>query len=131
VFLAEMAPYEIRGSLSGRNELMIVVGQLAAFVVNAIIGNTLGHIEGVWRIMFAICAIPAIVLFFGMLRMPESPRWLVDKGRNDDALAVLKTVRSDERAVAEYTDLTSATVAEKGGPQLDWRAIFKNKNLLK
>jgi MFS family permease len=78
VFLAEMAPYEIRGSLAGRNELMIVTGQLAAFVVNAIIGNALGHLDGVWRIMFAICALPAIALFFGMLRMPESPRWLVE-----------------------------------------------------
>ncbi|MHA3723681.1 sugar porter family MFS transporter [Leucobacter sp. HY1910] len=131
VFLAEMAPYEIRGSLSGRNELMIVVGQLAAFIINAIIGNTLGHIEGVWRIMFAICALPAIVLFFGMLRMPESPRWLVDKGRVDDALAVLKTVRPEDRAVAEFTELTSVTVAENGGSQLGWRAIFANKNLLK
>ncbi|MHA3685097.1 sugar porter family MFS transporter [Leucobacter sp. HY1908] len=131
VFLAEMAPYEIRGSLSGRNELMIVVGQLAAFIINAIIGNTLGHIEGVWRIMFAICALPAIVLFFGMLRMPESPRWLVDKGRVDDALAVLKTVRPEDRAVAEFTELTSVTVVENGGSQLGWRAIFANKNLLK
>ncbi len=42
VFLAELAPYEIRGSLAGRNELMIVIGQLAAFVVNAIIGNVWG-----------------------------------------------------------------------------------------
>lgn len=39
VYLAELAPIEIRGSLAGRNELMIVVGQLAAFVINAIIGN--------------------------------------------------------------------------------------------
>ncbi len=39
VYLAELAPYEIRGSLAGRNEVMIVVGQLAAFVINAIIGN--------------------------------------------------------------------------------------------
>ena len=50
VFLAEMAPYEIRGSITGRNELAIVVGQLSAFVVNAILGVTLGHVDGVWRI---------------------------------------------------------------------------------
>ena len=43
VFLAELAPYEIRGSLAGRNEMMIVVGQLAAFVINAIIGNLLSN----------------------------------------------------------------------------------------
>src|SRR5699024_3592666 len=69
-YLAELAPFEIRGSLAGRNELMIVVGQQAAFVINAIIGNIWGQHEGVWRYMLAIAAIPAICLFFGMLRVP-------------------------------------------------------------
>ena len=87
VFLAELAPYEIRGSITGRNELAIVLGQLSAFVVNAILGVTLwGHVDGVWRLMFAVCALPAVALFFGMLRMPESPRWLVEKGKYDEAL---------------------------------------------
>lgn len=105
VYLAELAPYEIRGSLSGRNEMMIVVGQLAAFVVNAILGTTLGHLDHVWRIMLAVCAIPAIFLFIGMLRTPESPRWLLSKGRKEDALAILKTIRSEDRAVAEIRDV--------------------------
>ncbi|KAA9148501.1 sugar porter family MFS transporter [Microbacterium lushaniae] len=131
VFLAEIAPYEIRGSLAGRNELMIVVGQLAAFVINAIIGNTLDHVEGVWRIMFAICALPAIALFVGMLRVPESPRWLVEKGRNDEALAVLKTVRSEDRAIAELGDLAKIAEEEKEAGQIGWRAVFSNKNLLR
>ena len=89
VYLAELAPYEIRGSLAGRNELMIVIGQLAAFVVNAIIGNVWGEHPGVWRIMLAVAALPAIALFVGMLRMPESPRWLISKHRTQDALDVL------------------------------------------
>ncbi|WP_077488228.1 sugar porter family MFS transporter [Sinomonas mesophila] len=131
VFLAELAPYEIRGSLAGRNELAIVVGQLAAFVVNAILGSTLGHIEGVWRIMFAVCAVPAIALFFGMLRMPESPRWLVEKGRHEEALAVLRTVRSEDRAVAELGDVEHVAQEELESHQIGWRAIFSNKNLLR
>ncbi|KAA9394290.1 sugar porter family MFS transporter [Kocuria coralli] len=105
VYLAEMAPFEIRGAITGRNEVAIVSGQLLAFVMNAIIGNLFGEYAGVWRVMFAMCAIPAIFLFFGMLRMPESPRWLVEKGRHDDALAVLKTVRSEDRAIAELHDV--------------------------
>ena len=129
VFLAELAPYEIRGSLAGRNELMIVVGQLAAFVVNAILGNTLGHLDGVWRIMFAICAIPAVVLFFGMLRMPESPRWLVERGHEAEALRVLRTVRSDSRAEAELAELTANTRAEQRETELGWRSVFRNSNL--
>lgn len=131
VFLAELAPYEIRGSLSGRNEMMIVVGQLAAFVVNAILGNTLGHMEHVWRIMLAICAIPAIFLFFGMLRMPESPRWLISKGRQDEALAVLKTIRSEDRAIAEIDDVERINELEEKKHVSGLKAIFKNKWLLR
>lgn len=127
VYLGELAPYEIRGSIAGRNELAIVSGQLAAYVLNAIIGTTLGHVEGVWRIMFAICAIPAICLFVGMLRMPESPRWLVEKGRTDDALTVLKTVRTDDRAVAEVADVQNVKKEEEHQHQIGLRAVFANK----
>jgi major inositol transporter-like SP family MFS transporter len=131
VFLAELAPYEIRGSLSGRNEMMVVVGQLAAFVVNAILGNTLGHMDHVWRIMLAICALPAICLFFGMLRMPESPRWLINQGRHDEALAVLKTIRSEERAIAEIEDVQQVNELEKKENETGLKAVLKNKWLLR
>lgn len=125
-FLAELAPYEIRGSLSGRNEMMVVTGQLAAMVVNAVLGTVWGSVGSIWRFMFAICAIPAICLFFGMLRMPESPRWLLSKGRENEALAVLETVRTPERAEAELQeirDVVRRDAAERGGI----RAILGNK----
>src|SRR3954454_10190240 len=90
VYLAEVAPAERRGSIVTRNEVMIVSGQFAAFVINAIIFNVWGEHEGVWRVMLVVAVLPAIVLFIGMMRMPESPRWLVAQGREDDALAVLQ-----------------------------------------
>ena len=126
VYLAELAPFEIRGSITGRNELAIVVGQFAAFVVNYILFATLGHVEGVWRIMFGVCALPAVALFVGMLRMPESPRWLVEKGRYDDALAVLKTVRSEDRALAEFAQVENVADEEKDN-HLGFAAIFSNR----
>jgi MFS transporter, SP family, major inositol transporter len=130
VYLAELAPYEIRGSLAGRNELMIVIGQLAAFVVNAIIGNLWGEFGGVWRIMLAVAAIPAVALFVGMLRMPESPRWLISRGRNQDALAVLKTIRSSDRAEAEMADVKHLADEEKEMNLSGWAAL-KNKWILR
>ncbi|GAA1353137.1 sugar porter family MFS transporter [Falsarthrobacter nasiphocae] len=105
VFLAELSPYEVRGSMSGRNELMILVGQLAAVVVNAILGSTLGHVEGVWRVMLAVAALPGLFLFIGMLRVPESPRWLVAKGRHEEARTVLRALRTEERADAELDEV--------------------------
>jgi sugar porter (SP) family MFS transporter len=131
IFLAEMAPYEIRGSLSGRNELMIVTGQLAAYVINAIIGVSLGHVTGIWRLMLAVCAIPAICLFIGMLRVPESPRWLIDHNRRDDALAVLKTVRTPERAEAELAQMQVIAQEDAALETTGWREVFQNKHLMR
>ncbi|NED70527.1 sugar porter family MFS transporter, partial [Streptomyces sp. SID10244] len=93
-----LAPYEIRGSLAGRNELMIVIGQLAAFVINAIIGNVWGDHDGVWRYMLAVAALPAMCLMAGMMTVPESPRWLISKDRVGEATEVLSTIRSQQRA---------------------------------
>ena len=130
VYLAELAPYEIRGSLAGRNELMIVIGQLAAFVVNAVIGSVWGEFGGVWRIMLTVAAVPAVALFLGMLRMPESPRWLISQGRTLDALAVLKTIRSSDRAEAEMADVKHLADEEKEMNLSGWGAL-KNKWILR
>src|SRR5215218_5245886 len=105
VYLAEISPYERRGSVVTRNEFMIVFGQFLALAINAIIFNIWGELPSVWRYMLLVATLPAFVLFFGMLRMPESPRWLVHKGRDQDALDVLKQVRSPERAEAELAEV--------------------------
>ena len=131
VYLAELAPYEIRGSITGRNELAIVSGQFLAFVCNAIIGTVWGHVDGIWRFMFGVCALPAVALFVGMLRMPESPRWLVEKGRHDEALAVLKTIRSEDRAIAEHGQVELIAEEEKAEHVIGWKAILTNRWLVR
>ncbi|QNH39321.1 sugar porter family MFS transporter [Bacillus sp. PAMC26543] len=107
-YLAEMSPVESRGRMVTQNELMIVSGQLLAFVFNAILGTTMGDSSNVWRFMLVIASLPAVFLFFGMIRMPESPRWLVSKGRNEDALGVLKKIRDEKRAASELAEIESA-----------------------
>jgi major inositol transporter-like SP family MFS transporter len=113
VYLSELAPTERRGTLGGRNELAIVLGQLLAFAINAVIHSVWGEHDGVWRVMLAICAIPAVCLFVGMLRMPESPRWLISQGRDDEALGVLMQVRSEDRARAEMAEVEELADEEK------------------
>ncbi|MFE7418087.1 sugar porter family MFS transporter [Rhodococcus sp. NPDC057529] len=120
VYLAEISPVERRGSVVSRNEVMIVCGQFAAFVINAVIFNIWGEHDSVWRFMLLVAVTPAIVLFAGMLRMPESPRWLMSQDRHDEALAVLLQVRSPERAHAELEEVQALAEEEKlaqtGGP---------------
>ncbi|MBY6411050.1 sugar porter family MFS transporter [Rhodococcus sp. BP-252] len=113
VYLSEISPVERRGSLVTRNEVMIVCGQFAAFVINALIFSIWGEHESVWRYMLLVAVAPAIVLFVGMLRMPESPRWLVLQGRDAEALQVLEQVRSKERAEAEMAEVHRLAEEEK------------------
>jgi major inositol transporter-like SP family MFS transporter len=113
VYLAEISPAERRGALVTRNELMIVGGQLLAFTSNAVIADVGGESGGVWRWMLVVATVPAVVLWFGMLVMPESPRWLASRSRFGDALEVLKQVRSRQRAEAELSEVSALAVKDE------------------
>ncbi|MGL5886212.1 MAG: sugar porter family MFS transporter, partial [Bombilactobacillus sp.] len=99
-YLSEFSTPEIRGRFVAQNELMIVVGQLLAFVVNAILGNVFTSVNSIWRYMLGFCVIPAIVLFVGLYFIPESPRWLLMKNHYGTAEKVLETVRPDKKFIA-------------------------------
>ncbi|MFC8144501.1 sugar porter family MFS transporter [Streptomyces paradoxus] len=123
VYLAEVSPAERRGALVTRNELMIVTGQLLAFTSNAIIAQVGGESGGVWRWMLVIATLPAVVLWFGMLVMPESPRWLASNSRFGEALDVLKQVRSQARAEAELREVTSLAVKDEREKLGGWQDV--------
>ncbi len=112
-FISEVAPTEMRGKLTGLNEVAIVIGQLAAFAVNAAIGSLWGHLPEVWRYMLLVQAIPSIFLLVGMWRSPESPRWLISKNRREEALVILKQIRPEQRAIKEYEDIIMLMDIEK------------------
>ena len=123
VYLAEVSPAERRGALVTRNELMIVSGQLLAFTSNAIIAQVGGESGGVWRWMLVIATLPAVVLWFGMLVMPESPRWLASPKRLCEALDVLGQVRSRARAEAELKEVSALAVKDEQAKLGGWQDI--------
>jgi len=114
LYLSEIAPTKIRGAIASLNQMMIVVGILAAFVVNAILASS-----GDWRLMLGLAAVPSLVLLVGMAFMPETPRFLVRTGEEDEARDVLEEVRSDgsradepERKIEEIREVDEK---EEGG----------------
>ncbi|WP_235503710.1 sugar porter family MFS transporter [Curtobacterium sp. S6] len=112
VYLAELAPTHLRGRVISQNEFMVVLGQLLAFGFNAGIAGVAGSDQaGTWRWMLAICIIPAIVLWAGMIAVPESPRWLARGGRIDEMLSVLRQVREHTFTQAEVDEVR--TMAER------------------
>ncbi|MFM9612019.1 sugar porter family MFS transporter [Streptomyces niveiscabiei] len=123
VYLAEISPAERRGALVTRNELMIVSGQLLAFTSNAVIADVGDESGGVWRWMLVVATLPAVVLWFGMLVMPESPRWLASRTRFAEALEVLRQVRSRERAESELAEVSALAVKDAEQRLGGWRDV--------
>ncbi|WP_284985964.1 sugar porter family MFS transporter [Arthrobacter sp. fls2-241-R2A-172] len=108
VYLAEMSPAAQRGRIVTQNELMIVTGQFLAFTFNAVLGNLFPEEMHVWRWMLVIATLPAVILWFGMLILPESPRWLASSGRFGEVMDVLRRTRAADDVSAEFDDVRRA-----------------------
>jgi sugar porter (SP) family MFS transporter len=88
LYLAEIAPPESRGRLVSMNQFLITVGILASYGVGALLAPA-----AAWRWMLGLAAIPALVMLVGLAVLPESPRWLLFRGRGDEARSVLGQVQ--------------------------------------
>lgn len=98
MYIAELAPAKYRGTLVSLNQLAVVIGILVAFFSNYLL---VGTGENNWRWMLLVMAAPAVLLFFSLFLVPESPRWLVARGKADEALHVLIKTSGKEFAAAE------------------------------
>ncbi|MBA2782131.1 MAG: sugar porter family MFS transporter [Rubrobacteraceae bacterium] len=110
LYLAEVAPTEIRGAVASLNQLMIVTGILVAYIANSALAGA-----EAWRWMIALAVIPSVLLFLGMLFMPETPRWLASKDRDEEAREVLRRTRDEAAVEAEMSDIKRVESQEEGG----------------
>ena len=111
LYIAEIAPKELRGRLVSFNQLNIVIGISLAFFTNYWILQlaknpadwvmNLGIGEHQWRWMLGLEALPAVLYFFGLFLVPRSPRWLIMKGKTEEAKKVMTRVAGNERALEE------------------------------
>ena len=103
MYIAELAPAKYRGTLVSMNQLAIVIGILVAFFSNYLL---VGTGENNWRWMLLVMAAPAVLLFFSLFLVPESPRWLIAQGRSMEALKVLIKTSGKENATKELFEIT-------------------------
>ena len=117
VYISEVAPPDERGRLVTYFQLSVTVGILVAYLV----GLAFSHAEE-WRWMLGLGAVPAMALGIGMLRMPQSPRWLVMVGEDYKARLVLSKIRRDDPGAidSELTEIQQSLAAEPGG----WRDLL-------
>lgn len=114
LYLSEIAEENIRGSMISLYQLMITIGILAAFISDTFLSGG-GH----WRWMLGIITFPAIVLFFGVLTLPESPRWLAMKDKHQLASNVLMLLRnSNKEALDELNQIRESVMVKQRGWQL-------------
>ncbi|KAJ7263057.1 hypothetical protein C8J57DRAFT_1719247 [Mycena rebaudengoi] len=93
VYLAEFAPPSIRGRLVGFFDICIQIGTLAGFWINYGMAKNVKSSKFQWQFPFAVQLFPAAILFVGMFFIPETPRWLITKGRSEEAEKNLSYIR--------------------------------------
>ncbi|MHC1767796.1 MAG: sugar porter family MFS transporter [Verrucomicrobiia bacterium] len=123
LYIAEIAPEKIRGTLVALYQLAIVAGILVVFFVNLQIqriGDETWNTQVGWRWMFASLALPSVVFGVCMAVVPESPRWLMKMGRRSEARQVLERVGGAENAEREIAQIDAALREEQGR----WRELF-------
>jgi sugar porter (SP) family MFS transporter len=117
MYIAEVAPAKLRGRLVGLFQFNVVFGILLAYFSNyLIVLRHLGASE--WRWEFGVAALPAVLFFVMLFTIPRSPRWLVTKGRVDEARTVLELTgdenyERDLQAIVESIDVEQKHAAEK------------------
>ncbi len=116
LYIAEIAPAARRGRLVTFNQLAIVIGILVVYFVNyfiARVGDEAWNIATGWRWMFGSEALPAVLFFFLALFIPESPRWLLQRGREHEARTILTRVGGAEHAGNELRSIAASLAVEQ------------------
>lgn len=137
MYIAEIAPAQMRGRLVSINQLTIVIGILLAQIINFLIADKItanasneeilaswnGQMG--WRWMFWAETVPAALFFLLAFFIPESPRFLVKAGRHDDARHILGRIGGKEYALQEELNI-SATIKEAGS-KVNWKELTNKK----
>jgi SP family sugar porter-like MFS transporter len=137
MYIAEMAPAQFRGRLVSLNQLTIVIGILLAQIVNWLIARPVapnatpleilqswnGQIG--WRWMFGVTAIPSLLFFIAMFRIPESPRWLAKNGAHEKAKQVLSRIGGEAYGTQALAEI-DATLARDAN-RVNLRALLDGR----
>ena len=129
VYQAECAHPKVRGLIVGLTQQMIGVG----FIVSTWIGYGCNHASDSssvqWRFPLAFQVLPSLILLIGLFWMPESPRYLIESGQEEEGIHILRKLRHEESdedwAQAEYLDIKATIAEEKAVTAPSWSSLFK------
>jgi sugar porter (SP) family MFS transporter len=117
IYIAEISPSKHRGALVSLNQLGIVIGILTAYIASWALAD---FGPNSWRWMLAVAIAPSLLFLGGLFAIPESPRWLITRGRQSEAEKTLIRLVGEKHARQEIESVASAAATEKGS----WREVF-------
>lgn len=134
MYIAEIAPPEMRGRMVSFNQLNIVIGISVAFFTNYLIlqfgqseagwALALGFGEHNWRWMLGLETLPAILYFVGLFFVPQSPRWLIMQGREQEALPIMEKAAGSAAASRELAEIRASIARESSIEKGTVRDLF-------
>ncbi|KAL5577291.1 hypothetical protein UlMin_018990 [Ulmus minor] len=129
LYISEASPAKIRGALVSTNGFLITGGQFLSYLINLAFTKA----PGTWRWMLGVAGIPALLQFVLMLLLPESPRWLYRKGRQEEAKAILRKIYPADAVEREIQDLKESVeteMEERGsGEKISILKLLKTKTV--
>ncbi|AGH42291.1 sugar porter family MFS transporter [Paraglaciecola psychrophila] len=124
-YIAEIAPPRMRGRLATIQQIAIIFGLFCSFISNYLLANAAGGSTEVfwldyqtWRWMFWVELVPAVIFFLSLLTIPESPRFLVIKGKRQKALDTLTKLYGANQAKFTLSDIEQSIASESHQPKL-------------
>lgn len=124
MYIAEIAPRNLRGTLVTFNQLNIVLGISIAYFSNYYFQQTIADPDLKWRIMLGIEAVPAILYLALLFTVPRSPRWLMQKDKSDEAMSVLVKVHGKAQSLIEYQEIDRSLKEEVNRDKARWTDVF-------
>ena len=124
VYLSEMAPAKLRGALNIGFQMATTIGIFAANLVNY---GTAQMKENGWRVSLALAAVPAIIMTVGSIFLPDTPNSMIQRGKKEEAKAILKKIRGTENVDDELKDLIEASEASEQAAD-PWKSILQRQH---
>lgn len=121
LYIAEISPNHIRGRLVSLFQLLITIGILVSYLSDEAFANN-ANLES-WRPMFYVGVIPGLILLIGMIFLPETPRWLMSKGREDESRKILKRIEEPAEVENSLNNMKEEIAKYKERPK--FTEVFK------
>ena len=127
IYIAELAPPKRRGRLVTFNQLNIVLGLSAAYFTNYFILNAIPDPELNWRWMLGLEMVPAVIYLLLLLLVPESPRWLIQHGQDEEARQIMTKAGGTAHADREYENIRTSLAADGQIQKASYGELFSRK----